>query len=329
MSAELYFEDQNPKIEFGSRQERIFKAAVGFSVLMHVLGLLTSPWWQPKPMKVEQVMSVDIANIPAQELPTPKEAAPLKLPEAVKPAPPPPPKPTADRMTEAPKPEALDPAQEAARAAERAAAEAQKAREDARAKARTVGLGAVLDKPQGSGPVPVNVPTSTRVSTGKPGAMDYGAVQGRGGADPLAGKGMTPTIEKQLASAGRGSGGGKLSSKVFKTDAGMEAEISGSIDDQSRSPQAIAAAVRNYQSSIKYAYTQELLKNQNISGKVTVEFVIRPDGSIESVEIKQSSVNWPPLEEAIKKRISLRWNFGPSKGGPVKVAFPFVFHPEM
>ncbi len=109
----------------------------------------------------------------------------------------------------------------------------------------------------------------------------------------------------------------------------MDAEISGSIDDQSRSAQAIMSAVKNYQSGIKYAYTQELLKNQSLSGKITVEFVIRPDGSVESVDIKQSSVNWPPLEEAIKKRISLRWNFGQSKGGPVKVAFPFVFHPEM
>ncbi|HEY5997596.1 MAG TPA: AgmX/PglI C-terminal domain-containing protein [Candidatus Deferrimicrobiaceae bacterium] len=332
MSMDLSLDDRTPRLEFGDKQEKIFKIAVGLSVLAHILALVTSLMWpRTAPSMRDAVMQVDIANIPAQELPTPKEAAPIKLPDAVKPAPPPPPKPTAEQMQEFQK-QAVDPAVAAQQQAERAAQQAQKERDDARAKVRTVGLGAVLDKSSGTGPVPVNVPTSTRVSTGKVGRMDYGAVQGRGGADPLAGRGMTPGIEKQLASAGRGSGdgsGGRLSSKVFKTDAGMDAEISGSIDDQSRSAQAISAAVKNYQSGIKYAYTQELLKNQAISGKITVEFVIRTDGSVESVVIKQSTVNWPPLEEAIKKRISLRWNFGPSKGGPVKVAFPFVFHPEM
>lgn len=329
MSTDLFLDDPNPKLEFGGRQDLFFRIAVGVSVLAHVLALITSLMWpRTAPSTRDAVMQVDIANVPAEELPTPKEAAPIRLPDAVKPAPPPPPKPTEEQMTEMAK-QAVDPEVAAAQQAERAAQEAQKARDDARAKARTVGLGAVLDK-GGPGPAPINVPTSTRVSTGPRGAMDYGAAKGTGGADPLAGKGMTPTIEKQLASASRGGGGGgKLSSKVFKTDTGMDAEISGSIDDQSRSPQAIATAVRNYQNGIKYAYQQELQKNQSISGKVTVEFVIRPDGSVESVDIKQSSVNWPPLEDAIRKRISLRWNFGPSKGGPVKVAFPFVFHPEM
>jgi TonB family protein len=163
------------------------------------------------------------------------------------------------------------------------------------------------------------------------GGHDRLAVLGHGGADPLAGKGMTPGIKKQLVSAGRGTGGGsggKLSPEGFKTDTGMDAEISGSIDDPSRSPEAIAAAIRLYQSGIKYAYTKELPKNPNIRGQITVEFVIRPDGSVESVDIKQSTIDWPPLEEAIRKRISLRWNFGPSKGGPVKVTYPFVFAPE-
>jgi TonB family protein len=331
MSTELSLDDRTPPLQFGSNQEKFFKIAIGFSVLMHVLGLLTSPWWQPAPMPRDQVMQVDIANVPAQELPTPKEAAPIKLPDAVKPAPPPPPKPTAEQMQEFQKQQAVDPAVAAQQAAERAAQAAQKEREDARAKVRNVGLGAVLDKSGGTGPVPVNVPTSSRVSDGKVGKMDYGAARGRDGADPLEGRGMTPDIQKQLASArsGKGGGGGALSSKVFKTDTGMDAEISGSLDDKSRSAQAIMATVKNYQSGIKYAYTKELLNNQSINGKITVEFVILSDGSVESVVIKQSTVNWPPLEDAIKKRISRLWNFGPSKGGPVKVAFPFVFNPEM
>ncbi|HEY3489595.1 MAG TPA: AgmX/PglI C-terminal domain-containing protein [Candidatus Deferrimicrobiaceae bacterium] len=333
MSAELLFDDHNPKIEFGDRQEKFFKLAVGISILFHILGLLTSPWWQPKPVTRDQVMQVDIANVPAQELPQPKEAAPIRLPDAVKAAPPPPPKPTAEQMAEFKK-QAAEPPPTPAQLAERAAQAVREEHEAARTKVRSVGLGAVLEKSGGNAAPPINVPTSTRVSNGPRGAMDYGAAKGTSGADPLSGKGMTPGIEKQLASASRGGGGsgaagGRLSSKVFKTDTGMDAEISGSIDDQSRSAQAISAAVKNYQSGIKYAYTQELLKNQSISGKITVEFVIRPDGSVESVDIKQSSVNWPPLEAAIKKRISLRWNFGQSKGGPVKVAFPFVFHPEM
>jgi hypothetical protein len=47
------------------------------------------------------------------------------------------------------------------------------------------------------------------------------------------------------------------------------------------------------------------------------------------VEVRQSTVGWPPLEEAVKKRIQY-WKFGAAAaGGPVRATFPFVFHPEM
>jgi len=86
--------------------------------------------------------------------------------------------------------------------------------------------------------------------------------------------------------------------------------------------------VKQYQGGIKYAYNRELLSNPALSGKMLVSFSIRPDGSVESVEIRQSTLGWPPLDEAVKKRMQ-HWKFPRSAGGTVRVVFPFVFHPEM
>jgi TonB family protein len=119
-----------------------------------------------------------------------------------------------------------------------------------------------------------------------------------------------------------------MTSRTFKTDTGLQAEITSASDDPSRSFQAIAATVNQYQRGIKYVYDQELRTNPNLNGNMLVSFVIRPDGSVESVEVRQSTLNWPPLDEAVKKRMQ-HWKFARGMGGPVRVVFPFVFLPEM
>ncbi len=126
------------------------------------------------------------------------------------------------------------------------------------------------------------------------------------------GRSKNPGIERELATTARANR--EMTPRIFKTDTGLEVEIAGGGEEPSRSFQSIAGAVKEHQGGIRYAYNRELLANPNLSGKMIVSFVIRPDGAVESVEIRQSTLNWPPLETAVKKRME-HWKFPRIAGG--------------
>ena len=284
----------------GSR--RFFRIALIASAAMHVAGILTSPYWQPARTAVDEVLTVDIADVPAQDLP--------KIPDL--PAPEPPPK--------------------IAPSARPAPAEAPPAptREALREKVASRGLlrmlGGKTDDPGRDAGPGLKIPDDIRYAAREAaGAADYRPT-GRADEPPAPPRPADPGIGRHVAAASKSST--VLASKVFRTDAGLEGQISGAIDDQGRSAGVITSTVRKYRSGLMLAYNRELLANPNLSGEITVAFVILPDGSVDKTEIRQSSVKWPALEDAVLKRMRY-WKFPPSRGGPVRVLFPFKFLPEM
>jgi len=301
MSGDLTF--QGTLLALESRERGMLRLAVAASLLVHFLGFLTSPYWQSSPTVRPDVMTVDIAEIPARELPSIPSLAPepsrsTATAETPAPAAPPPPPPT---------------------------------REEIRERVASKGVLGMLSRGRaGSGgadplsriPVPREIRVASRT---RPAEEDY-RPRGAPAGDLFARKISTPGIERQIESSEQSST--ELSSIVFRTDSGLEGEIRGSIDDRNRSTGAIASTVRSYQSGIRYVYNRELLSNPGLSGKITVAFVILPDGKVDSAEIRSSSVNWPALETAVIRRMR-HWKFPKSEGGPVRVTFPFVFHPEM
>jgi len=281
----------------------MFRLAVAVSLLFHFMGFLTSPYWQPVPERLPDVLTVDIAEIPASELPSvpsmltePSPAVAAAEPPVSKAPPPPPP-----------------------------------SREQIRERVASKGVLGMLSRGRagsgGADPLSrIQVPQEIRVASRTPPAEEDYRPRGAPPGDLFARKTATPGIGRQIASSEQSST--RLSSQVFRTDSGLEGEIQGSIDDRNRSVGAIASTVRSYQSGIKYVYNRELLSNPGLSGKITVAFVILPDGKVQSAEIRSSSMNWPALEEAVIRRMR-HWKFPKSEGGPVRVTFPFVFHPEM
>jgi TonB family protein len=282
------------------RIPKFFRVAVAFSVLLHLAMLLTSPYWQSRTTTRDDIVQIDIAEMPREEVPQIPEAA-VRAPEAV---PPPPPRPKPALTETAP------------------AAEAPPSREVIRERVSTQGILRMLGGK--TDPLPdVRLPSDLRPAppraTASPG--DYAPRVAEEG-----GKAKNPGIDRQLAATSRAPKA--MSSQTFRTDTGLEAEVTGAAEEPSRSFQAIAATVKQYQSGIKYVYNRELLSNPNLGGKMLVAFVIQPDGTVESVEVRQSTLNWPPLDEAVRKRMQ-HWKFPRSPGGPVRVVFPFIFHPEM
>lgn len=300
MNGELHVEGIG--FPFDRQPQRFFRFAILISMTFHVLGFLTSPYWQARPSVKEEHMTVDIADIPARELP--------KIPDipVARSAPAPAPRPEPRRAAEEAAPVPPPPP----------------TREMIRERIAAKGLLRALSAGKSGDPIAgVDLPKEIRVPSRTAAASNPRRTPVD---DAVPARERAPGIGKQVASSARANK--SLASEVFRTDSGLEGEISGGIDDESRTTVAIATAVNQYRSGIKYAYNKELLKNSSLSGKIVVAFVILPDGSVESTEIRQSSVNWPPLEDAVLKRLQ-HWKFPRSKGTRVRVVFPFVFHPEM
>jgi TonB family protein len=299
----LHLEDFSFGLE--DRHQRIFRATLIASVVLHVAVFLTSPYWQSKPAGGEAI-TISFASLPSTALPDiprkPHEK-PITLPVAPKLVEPPP---SPDSMAPLNAPPAT--------------------REEIRARIANQGRLKVMSGDKRG--APDNLLSDIRIP-GRQGGTQVAAA-GRGGIYPGDGTGGLRTrnlsIEEQVVAAAKAPK--ELKSQTFKADSGLQGEISGGIEDQNRTSQTIITTIKQYQSGIKYAYNKELMANPNISGKITVAFVILPDGSVRAPEVRQSTVNWPPLEEAVVKRMK-HWKFPSSRSAEVKVVFPFVFHPEM
>lgn len=282
-------------------QQRIFRLALTASIAFHAAGLLTSPLWRDSRPLIEEVVSVDIADIPASELPpvpklSERDAERLAPPPAsgapAEPGPPPPP-----------------------------------SKEAIREKVRSRGLLRIMERGPSGGSPPAPgpaIPDAPRYANrGAPGQGDYRATLPAG--SQAVPRPSDPGIGGHVASASRSSTA--LSSSVFRTDAGLEGRMTGGLGGDGRSADAILSRIREYERGIRSIYNRELSTNPDISGIIMVSFVIRPDGTVESPEISRSSVNWPALEKAVLTRMR-HWTFPSSKGGTVKVDFPFNFAPE-
>ncbi|MDD5761966.1 MAG: AgmX/PglI C-terminal domain-containing protein, partial [bacterium] len=248
------------------RVPRFLRVAVALSILLHILMLLSSPYWQSRVATGERIVQIDIAEMPKDEAPRIPEV-PIRVPEAV---PPPPPRPTYTVKDAVPT-EATAPTREAIRE-----------------KVASKGLLKMFGGKGDADPLPeIRVPGDLRPAPPRATAnpADYAP---RNVSE--SGKAKSPGIERELAATARASK--EMTSRTFKTDTGMEAEIAGASGEPSRSFQSIAATVKQYQGGIKYAYNREVLANPNLSGNMLVSFVIRPDGAVESVEVRQSTLNW-------------------------------------
>ncbi|MDP2311873.1 MAG: AgmX/PglI C-terminal domain-containing protein [Pseudomonadota bacterium] len=120
---------------------------------------------------------------------------------------------------------------------------------------------------------------------------------------------------------GYGGGGGNFGSKGSGSIAVPEqAIVIGALDRS-----LIDAVVKRNLAQIRYCYQRELTKNPTLAGKVTVKFVIQPDGVVASAVTKQSTLGNAAVESCINGRF-LRFQFPePKGGGIVIVSYPFRF----
>lgn len=73
-------------------------------------------------------------------------------------------------------------------------------------------------------------------------------------------------------------------------------------------------------------YRRELRQDPTLAGKVLLELVIEPDGSVSACDVVSSELDNPGLEQRIAMRVRL-FNFGADEVGTRKVRFPIDFLP--
>jgi outer membrane biosynthesis protein TonB len=73
-------------------------------------------------------------------------------------------------------------------------------------------------------------------------------------------------------------------------------------------------------------YQRELRQDPTLTGKVLLELVIEPDGSVSACKVVSSELESPVLEQKIAMRVRL-FNFGAEKVEARKVRFPIDFLP--
>lgn len=123
-------------------------------------------------------------------------------------------------------------------------------------------------------------------------------------------------------SAGSGAGLGTLGTRPRPDVATGNATQQGALDKD-----VIRRVIRRSLSRIRYCYERELLKDPNLAGRVSVRFVIRPDGTVTGVSDGGSSLPSEEAKACVRRAISALVFPRPKGGGVVTVTYPFIFAP--
>ena len=82
--------------------------------------------------------------------------------------------------------------------------------------------------------------------------------------------------------------------------------------------------VRRRLGEVRHCYEQGLISQPDISGTVSVRFVIGPTGSVSAATVAGSSLGAARVDSCVASAVR-RWTFpAPEGGGMVAVTYPFM-----
>jgi len=91
-----------------------------------------------------------------------------------------------------------------------------------------------------------------------------------------------------------------------------------------RSASEVMKVIRKRTPGLRHIYNKYLKTKPGFAGKVTLKFVIAPDGEIIGINIISTTTGYSEFDNEIKNAIS-RWTFGAIKSGNTTVTVPFTF----
>jgi TonB family protein len=121
-----------------------------------------------------------------------------------------------------------------------------------------------------------------------------------------------------LLHAGAGASEGQLDA-AGAPSRGAPAKPRGSLDKE-----VIRGVIRGHLAEIKTCYERALVADQDLSGRVMVQFRIAASGKVVSAVVQSSTLGSPPVESCIADAVAT-WQFpAPRGGGEVIVSYPFI-----
>ncbi len=103
-----------------------------------------------------------------------------------------------------------------------------------------------------------------------------------------------------------------VTSELPQVDGALDAEM-------------VRRVVRSHTDQIRYCYERQLVTHPGLQGKVTVQWLIGPDGKVLRANVVDSSANDQDLDRCLTSKV-LTWRFpSPRGGGTVVVNYPFMF----
>ena len=138
------------------------------------------------------------------------------------------------------------------------------------------------------------------------------------------GRGGGGTGEGTIGS-GSGSGGsaglGGISRRVPRVRQ-SKATVKGALDKD-----IIRRIVRAHINEVRHCYNKGLAKDEELAGKVTIDFTIAATGKVSDAEVDTTTLSDEDVGKCIAKAVK-RWKFPkPRGGGVVVVKYPFVLSP--
>jgi TonB family protein len=160
-----------------------------------------------------------------------------------------------------------------------------------------------------------------------PGGLDVmGSGAGGANGDRVLGIGHLDTIDTRGGDAATGDfnrgGPGRLGSRRTKVPdyiAGPVA-VRGALDKE-----IVRRIIRSHVNEVKYCYEVELLRHNDLAGRIAVNFTIAPTGQVAAALVQSSTMNNPRVESCLVGAVR-RWEFPkPTGGGLVIATYPFTF----
>lgn len=93
------------------------------------------------------------------------------------------------------------------------------------------------------------------------------------------------------------------------------------------SREVIRRVIRRQLNAVRYCYEQRLLARPDLEGRVSVAFVIGPDGAVQSASVASSTLADEATESCVVGVVR-RSTFPPNESGVISVSYPFVFQAE-
>jgi hypothetical protein len=133
----------------------------------------------------------------------------------------------------------------------------------------------------------------------------------------------------RLGTRGRGGGaygyGAGVSRIKKRGERNVNISVGRPIIMGSLSMEIIRRVIHSHRDQIKYCYSQELTRNPNLAGKVSIKFTISPKGFVQQASVSGTTLRNASVERCITDKIRT-WKFPEPKGGGIVIVnYPFIF----